>query len=129
MAIFNGFKTILLILLFLSLFSCSADRNKNGEEKIILTDESQVAPQEKAEELTGGAKTYSDNCKVCHGPDGKKQLAGAKDLSISTLTLEQRIEQIANGKIAGRAVMPGYKAFLTEAQIKEVAEYLDLLKK
>lgn len=130
MAVFNSFKTVILILLFSCFISCAGNKeNVDEEEKIILSDESEVNPVEKAGELSGGAKIYSDNCKVCHGPDGKKQLAGAKDLSISTLTLEQRIEQIANGKTSGKAVMPGYKAFLTEAQIKEVALYLDVLKK
>ncbi len=80
---------------------------------------------EKKEELKGGAKYYYENCKVCHGADGKRQLAGAKDLSVSTISVEERIKQISEGK----SKMPGFKNTLSDEQIKEVAHYLDELKK
>ncbi len=123
-------KNNFLFILFSFFISCSGEKNKTvEEEKIILADESEAPPDAKLENLTGGAKIFSDNCKVCHGMDGKKQLAGAKDLSISTLTLDQRIQQITNGKVSGKTVMPGYTGLLTEAQIREVALYLDSIKK
>lgn len=137
MAIFSGLKTIILVSLFTLCFlsftlfsSCSGEKKgTDEEEKIVLSDEPHTAPEKTAAGLTGGAKVYSEHCKVCHGDDGKKQLAGAKDLSASMLTFEQRIQQITYGKNTPKTHMPGYKGLLSEVQIKDVAVYLDSLKK
>ena len=46
-------------------------------------------------------------------------------VSISTITLEERITQVTNGK----GLMTPFKEILTEAEIKAVAEYTLSLKK
>jgi len=66
-----------------------------------------------------GKKIYDKNCKLCHGVDGKQMLNGAKDLNLSTMTLEERINIITNGK----KVMIPFKDVLTPEQIKTVAKY------
>lgn len=66
-------------------------------------------------------KTY---CVACHGADGKLGISDATDLSTSTVGMEERINQITNGK----GMMTPYKDILTETQIKDVAEYLDELR-
>jgi len=66
-----------------------------------------------------GAEVYKKNCKLCHGADGKQQLNGAKDLNLSTFSLEERIHIITNGK----NVMVPFKDVLTAEQIKAVAIY------
>lgn len=115
-----------LVLITMLLFSSCSTK---PEEQNVQAEEPGSAPVKKTESLSEGEKVYSVNCNICHGPDGKKQLAGAKDLATSTLTLEQRIEQITNGKKTDKTVMPAYKGTLTENQIREVAIYLDSLKK
>ena len=45
-----------------------------------------------------GKKTFETYCILCHGADGKLGLNGSKDLSISTLSIEEKITQITNGK-------------------------------
>ena len=66
-----------------------------------------------------GQKVYTNVCGVCHGTDGALQAAGAFDLTASTLSLEEKIEVITNGRNA----MMAYKATLSEDEIKAVAEY------
>lgn len=72
-----------------------------------------------------GQELYSASCAKCHGEDGKLNLLGAKDLSVSTMDLNARIEIIKNGKNA----MTPFSGMLNEEQIKAVAEYTETLKK
>ncbi len=72
-----------------------------------------------------GQKLYNASCTSCHGVDGKLNLMGAKDLSLSILDTSARIEIIKNGKNA----MSSFGAMLTEEQIKAVAAYTETLKK
>lgn len=72
-----------------------------------------------------GKKTFETYCILCHGADGKLGLNGSKDLSISTLTIEEKITQITNGK----NTMTPFKDILTPDEIKAVAEYTVSLKK
>lgn len=78
-----------------------------------------------SESNINGQELYSASCAKCHGEDGKLNLLGAKDLSISTMDLNARIEIIKNGKNA----MTPFSGMLNEEQIKAVAEYTETLKK
>lgn len=66
-----------------------------------------------------GEKIYRAKCTRCHGIDGKKGKKGAKDLNLSTKSLEYRINQIKEGKDK----MPSFSERLTEEQIAAVAKY------
>lgn len=71
----------------------------------------------------GAKELYvAGNCAACHGENGNmpNEAVGAKDLSKSTLTLEQIQTVVSNGKNS----MPGYKKKLNETQIKELSEYV-----
>ncbi len=70
-------------------------------------------------------KLYGVKCGICHGPDGTMQYAGSKDLSVSTLSLEEVKLQIANGK----GTMPPMKNVLDQASIDRLAEYAMTLRK
>ena len=72
-----------------------------------------------------GQELYTASCVSCHGADGKLNLMGAKDLSVSQMDLNARIEIIKNGKNA----MTPFASMLSEEQIKAVAEYTETLKK
>lgn len=73
-----------------------------------------------------GKALYEQNCSICHGDDGKMGSAGAKDLSISTMSLEERMSIIQNGK-GGMA--PFGDDLLNEEQRKAVAEYIESFRK
>ncbi len=70
-----------------------------------------------------GMAIFRQYCVVCHGADGKLALNGAKDLSASTLTPEERINIITNGK----KLMTPFNEVLTPEEIKAVAEYTQKL--
>lgn len=72
-----------------------------------------------------GKLIYESKCISCHGADGKLGMSGSKDLSLSQLKPEEKINLITNGKNA----MMAYKNDLNEGQIKAVAEYTETFKK
>jgi cytochrome c6 len=74
--------------------------------------------------VASGKDLYTQYCTQCHGANGGLGANGAFDLSKSKLSPEQRIEVITNG----RNSMASYKAILTEAEIKSVAQYTESLK-
>ncbi len=80
------------------------------------------APEGKA--LSADA-LYRQHCVVCHGTDGRLALNGAADLSQSTLSLQERIQQIAMGK----NTMPPFGALLKEEEILAIAQYLETFRK
>lgn len=72
-----------------------------------------------AEQIEAGKKTYTKLCVACHGSTGEMSLNGAKKFSQSTLSLDERILVITNGK----NMMTPYKGILSEKEIREVAAY------
>ena len=79
-----------------------------------------------------GAATYKAKCQMCHGADGQPTAAGKsmKALPFNSPELKKAstaslIASIANGK----GKMPAYAGKLTDAQIKEVVDYLRTLQK
>ncbi|MCS6818896.1 MAG: SirB2 family protein [Chitinophagales bacterium] len=70
-----------------------------------------------------GKKVYSELCVACHGVEGDGMLAGAKNLKISTLSHEEVIHIIRNGK----GNMAAYKN-LTAEQLEAVALYVESLR-
>lgn len=75
-------------------------------------------------EVHPGKSVYKMYCIACHGPDGKLKLNEAPDLSVSKLTLEERIKNITEGG----SMMPAFAEVISEEQIQAVAVYLDELK-
>ena len=57
---------------------------------------------------------YIRKCSLCHGDDGKLMASKSPDLSISTLSLEERVALITYGK----GTMPGQKGILNKAEIE-----------
>lgn len=72
---------------------------------------------------TDGLTVYNNNCKSCHGNDGKLGLSGAADLSASTLTTEEKIKIVSDGK---GGMMP-YRELLSKQQIKAVVQHIETL--
>jgi mono/diheme cytochrome c family protein len=74
--------------------------------------------------LKNGKQIYNAACLVCHGKDGKLGVGGAKDLTQSTLTHEEKVELIKHGK----GLMTPFKNQLSEQEIEAVATYVDAMK-
>jgi uncharacterized membrane protein SirB2 len=73
---------------------------------------------------TDGETIYNTKCMNCHGADGRLGLSGAKDLTASALSHEEKKDVILNGKNA----MMGFKTQLNDEQVEAVLKYIDGLK-
>lgn len=71
-----------------------------------------------------GKTIFDSKCMNCHGSDGKMGLSGAKDLTVSTLTHDEKIAAVANGKNA----MMSFKDVLSAEEIEAVTSYVETLK-
>ena len=105
-------KLLILVPLFLILIAC-ADANDKKSTKPVKT-------EKKAEvKKPDGKKIFKINCVLCHGSDGKLGINGSKDLTKSTIGLDDAITQITKGK----GLMAAYEPILSKEEIKAVAEY------
>ena len=105
--------SIFAISIFCLAVSCSGEAPKEAK-----TPEKTVAKVEE-KKSSKGPKIYKTYCIACHGPNGDMAINDAKDLTISELGLDEKIEQITNGK----GLMTPFKDILSEEEIREVAEY------
>ena len=78
-----------------------------------------------AADAPDGKKIYKQYCIACHGLYGDMGASGAFNLTTSTLSVEEKVTVITNGRNA----MTPFKDLLSEAEIKAVAEYTQELKK
>lgn len=113
---------ISVVMIFLA-YGLAEMNKKAAKVEIELTDNTN--PENPTYDINAhGKQLYSSYCETCHGADGKKGLAGAKDLSISALDDAQKTEVISNGKNA----MAAYKSAMNEQEIKAVVSYINQLK-
>ncbi|MBD2714199.1 cytochrome c [Microvirga sp. STR05] len=87
-------------------------------------DDSAPAAAPETPVLAAGKALFQQNCEVCHGPDGKRGLNGAHDLTKSNLNTAGRVYMVTQG--LGK--MPAFKGQLTDAQIQQVVAYSLTLK-
>ena len=102
-------KKLLLSLIFIGLILACAEKKKTSSE---------------TEGIVDGQKIYKKYCILCHGSDGKLGVNGAKDITVSKLTLDERVAQIRKGK----NTMTPFEGILTEEQMRAVATYSMTLK-
>ena len=85
---------------------------------------------------TDGSALFNENCRSCHGDDGKAQTVigrklGARDLTQSKLSKEQIIHQIREGKLDpnSSSKMRAFKDELDEDEIRAISEFVLELRK
>lgn len=71
-----------------------------------------------------GKNIFDTECANCHGSDGKLGLSGAKDLTQSTLSHDEKITVLSSGK----NTMKAYKDVLSIEQMEAVVNYIEQLK-
>jgi uncharacterized membrane protein SirB2 len=112
-----GFKKKNKILGALSLLMITASY---GLAEIAAKNKAKVTEQSvSVDGKIDGKLIYTDNCALCHGPDGKLGMAGSADLSITQLDTTA----IANVILAGKGNMKKVEG-LTEEQAKAIAIYV-----
>ncbi|GAB3830392.1 GNAT family N-acetyltransferase [Hymenobacter jeollabukensis] len=105
------------LILLLALGSC-------GGEADNATAPPTAAPADAVGLVDAGQALFEQNCALCHGPDGKRGLNGAHDLTKSNLNQMGRAYMVTNGM----GKMPAFKGQLTPEQIEQVAAYSLTLK-
>jgi cytochrome c6 len=100
----------------LSFFSCGSEAGNLAGHGAAAARMPQPAPD--------GMAVFRKYCVTCHGVDGKLGLNGARDLSQSVLSLEDRVTVITQG----RKVMTPFGEVLSPEEIKAVAAYTLTLK-
>ncbi len=94
-------KTLIFCVVFVlgfSLITCQSEKGKsNNKEEII----------------------FQQNCALCHGLNGEKQLSGAKKLTESVISKDEIKVLVSNGM----RQMPAFKERLTEKEIDLVSTY------
>lgn len=114
------------------LFSCSHENQpvaeiKPTETKVVAND---TAQKSAAKVSSPGEKIYHAECILCHGVDGKKMHAGAKDLSISTLSVDDAVKLISSAQTIGNKIhSPRFPAVLSAEEIRDVAQYILTLRR
>lgn len=107
------------------LFGCINVDNKPAaaeDKSKVSAEEKKLTPEE--ERLAKGQEMFETACKLCHGSDGTLGLNGAKDLTKSELTKEEKINVITNGRNA----MAAYKNVYSPEEIETLATYVESLK-
>ncbi|MBK6521786.1 MAG: SirB2 family protein [Sphingobacteriaceae bacterium] len=110
-----GFKKSNKILAALSLLLITGSyglAEVYGKKKAIIAVDANAAT------ANDGVALYEANCKLCHGADGKLAMAGAKDLSATTMDVAAIKEIILKGK----STMP--PAPVNDEQAQMIADYV-----
>ncbi len=112
----KGNKVLALISLVLLIYAYGISETKSPTFKMA----SMVSDYEGVASEQVGEKIFSEQCSHCHGMDGRGVLSGAKDLTASELSLDDKITIINNGK---NAMIP-YSKILSADQIEAVGNYV-----
>lgn len=115
----HKFSSILLGGILLLITACGGSEDNNAQKTAA------AAQNLAGNSGTGGAATFRQYCVTCHGADGTLGLNGAKDLTVSVLSLEERVNIITNGK----KLMTPFNTLLSPQEIQAVAAYTQTLKK
>ncbi|MDX2195321.1 MAG: cytochrome c [Cytophagales bacterium] len=108
-----------LLLLFVAYGMAEINKNTlNRNFKVIATN------NETATDADLGKTVYTKGCAMCHGEGGNAAIAGAADLSISTISDEQIKQILQNGKNS----MPKFNN-LTNEQMDAVVLYIKTIRK
>ncbi len=70
-------------------------------------------------------KVFKTNCASCHGFTGNLGINGSKDLTKSTISLEESVAQVYHG----RGLMIPYKDVLSAEELVAVSKYAETLRK
>lgn len=100
-------KHSLLFIIFFGLFSCT-------ESKVEENNSNSTPTESYSKQL------YTLNCASCHGKDGKLGVAGAKDLSQTSLSDDEKKNVILKGQNG----MPYFENRLEKEDVDSIIQYI-----
>lgn len=115
----NKSLALLAIIFLVYAYGISETKSPTFKKEPVATEYTNITGSEL------GKTIFEKNCTGCHGTDGKMGLSGAKDLTASVLTRDEKMNIISNGKNA----MMSYKNVLSAEQVNAVTDYVESLKK
>ena len=121
----NKALAIFSVLLYVYIFLIAKTDSLTLKKDAYVSPVSATSSTDGAKTVSEGEVMYKDKCAVCHGADGKQATNGAKDLTQSTLTKAETMEQIK----AGKGLMPSFKDVFNDQQLTALTEYVDGFKK
>jgi len=76
-------------------------------------------------EAIDAKKKFKQFCATCHGFTGDLNVNGAKDLTVSKISLEESVAQVYHGK----GLMTPFSGIMNDAEIVAVAKWIEGLRK
>jgi mono/diheme cytochrome c family protein len=119
----RGIGIFLILSVFFTGCIDTTSKTSTKEDTSELSNDPALTPEE--QEVERGRILFMTSCKLCHGADGTQGLNGAKDLSTSKLTKDEKLHVIKNGRNA----MAAYKNILEEGEINAISAFVETLKK
>ncbi len=75
------------------------------------------------------ADLYKSKCAACHGPDGKKEMAGMGIKPLTSPDIQKKTDAELTASITnGKGKMQPFKGKITDDQIKDLVKYVRTLK-
>ncbi|MFP5469955.1 MAG: c-type cytochrome, partial [Bacteroidia bacterium] len=90
----------------------------------VSCSENKPAENSELKEISG-EKIYNQWCVVCHGYKGNANIGGAKDLSVSPLSSDEKTHIILNG--SANKLMRGFQNDLSEEELEALLQYVESL--
>jgi cytochrome c6 len=82
---------------------------------------------------SSAADTYKAKCQMCHAADGSGNTPAGKSMKVQPFTLPATMKMSDEELFAiiknGKGKMPAYSGKLTDAEIKDLVEYIRTLQK
>jgi mono/diheme cytochrome c family protein len=92
---------------------------------LLISCAQENASTETSTKEISGAKIYNQWCVVCHGDKGNANIGGAKDLSISPLSSDEKKHIILNGST--NKLMRGFQNDLSEQELEALLQHVESL--
>jgi mono/diheme cytochrome c family protein len=81
-----------------------------------------------AQDKANGEKVYKAKCAICHGPDGKGEMATGKTTKARDICSDEVKKETdaawTDIIVKGKNKMPSYDKKITDAEIKDVIAYM-----
>jgi mono/diheme cytochrome c family protein len=119
----NKLLAVITVLVLITVYGLAEMHKAQFAKKVELRETVVVDDDENYDRVAHGKALYEVQCIVCHGDDGKAQRSGAKDITITTLSDEEIIAVIKNGK----NTMPAMGAIFDERELNALVAYIKTL--
>lgn len=120
----NKLLAVLAVIMLISAYGLAEMFKAQFGKRHVITEVVTEPANEQYNITVHGAALYTAQCIVCHGADGQASFSGAKDLTLSTKSVDEIIKTIKDGK----NTMPKMANIYNEQELKALADYIKSLR-